>query len=258
MKKNINSDVEDKAIRQSYNGIKHKTYDKKEIVFVSTFPPKVCGIATYTQDLIKSLQAKFGESFKLTICPMETEEENYEYQEFTEYKLNISDAVSYLELAAKINKNDAIELVMLQHEFGFFNETRNGLLLFLKNLKKDIIITFHTVLPNPDKELKEKVKKIADYAKSIIVMTSISADILLNDYDIHPDKITVIPHGTHLLPFVDKIILKEKYNLKNKKVLSTFGLLGSGKNIETTLKALPEIIAKNPDVIFLILGKTHP
>ncbi|GGG63097.1 glycosyl transferase [Epilithonimonas arachidiradicis] len=258
MNKNINSDVEDKAIRQSYNGIKHKTYDKKEIVFVSTFPPKVCGIATYTQDLIKSLQAKFGESFKLTICPMETEEENYEYQEFTEYKLNISDAVSYLELAAKINKNDAIELVMLQHEFGFFNETQNGLLLFLKNLKKDIIITFHTVLPNPDKELKEKVKEIADYAKSIIVMTSISADILLNTYDIYPDKITVIPHGTHLLPFVDKITLKEKYHLKNKKVLSTFGLLGSGKNIETTMKALPEIISKNPDVIFLILGKTHP
>ncbi|WP_312764465.1 glycosyltransferase [Epilithonimonas sp.] len=258
MNKNINSDVEDKAIRQSYNGIKHKTYDKKEIVFVSTFPPKVCGIATYTQDLIKSLQAKFGESFKSIICPMETEEENYEYQEYTEYKLNISDAISYLELAAKINKNDKVDLVMLEHEFGFFNEPRNGLFLFLENLKKDVIITFHTVLPKPDKELKEKVKKIADFAKSLVVMTSISADILSNEYGISSDKIRIIPHGTHLLPFTDKIALKEKYNLKNKKVLSTFGLLGSGKNIETTLKALPEIIAKNPDIIFLILGKTHP
>jgi len=258
MNKNINSDVGDKAIRQSYNGQKHKTNNKTEIIFVSTFPPKVCGIATYTQDLIRSLHSKFGESFKAIICPMETEEENYEYQEYTEYKLNISDAVSYLELAAKINKNDAIELVMLQHEFGFFNETRNGLYLFLKNLKKDVIITFHTVLPKPDKELKEKVKEIADFARSLVVMTSISADILSNDYEISPDKITVIPHGTHLLPFTDKIALKEKYDLKDKKVLSTFGLLGSGKNIETTLKALPAIIAKNPDVIFLILGKTHP
>ncbi|MDP9955416.1 glycosyltransferase involved in cell wall biosynthesis [Epilithonimonas hungarica] len=258
MNKNINSDVEDKAIRQSYNGQKHKTNNKTEIIFVSTFPPKVCGIATYTQDLIRSLHSKFGESFKAIICPMETEEENYEYQEYTEYKLNISDAVSYLELAAKINKNDAIELVMLQHEFGFFNETRNGLYLFLKNLKKDVIITFHTVLPKPGKELKEKVKEIADFARSLVVMTSISADILSNDYEISSDKITVIPHGTHLLPFTDKIALKEKYDLKDKKVLSTFGLLGSGKNIETTLKALPAIIAKNPDVIFLILGKTHP
>lgn len=258
MNRNINSDVEDKAIRQFSKNEKHKTYNKPEIVFISTFPPKVCGIATYTQDLIKSLQSKFGESFKAIICPMETEEENYEYEETPQYKLNISDAVSYLELAVKINKNDNIGLVMLQHEFGFFNETRNGLYLFLKNLKKDVIITFHTVLPKPDKELKEKVKEIADFAKSIIVMTGISADILSNDYDISLDKITVIPHGTHLLPFTDKIALKEKYNLKNKKVLSTFGLLGSGKNIETTLKALPEIIAKNPDVIFLILGKTHP
>lgn len=258
MNKNINSDVEDKAIRQSYNDKKHKTYNKTTIVFVSTFPPKVCGIATYTQDLIKSLHSKFGASFNAIICPIETEEENYEYKEYTEYKLNISDAVSYLELAANINKNDTVELVMLQHEFGFFNETRNGLYLFLKNLKKDVIITFHTVLPKPDKELKEKVKEIANFAKYLVVMTSISAEILSNDYEILSDKIIVIPHGTHLLPFTDKIALKEKYNLKNKKVLSTFGLLGSGKNIETTLKALPEIIAKNPDVIFLILGKTHP
>jgi glycosyltransferase involved in cell wall biosynthesis len=258
MNKNINSDVEDKAIRQSINDKKHKTNNITNIVFVSTFPPKVCGIATYTQDLIKSLHSKFGESFNAMICPIETEGENYEYNKYPEYKLNISDTVSYLELAAKINKNDTVNLVMLQHEFGFFNETQNGLYLFLKNLKKDVIITFHTVLPKPDKELKEKVKEIAVFAKSLVVMTSISADILTNDYEIPFDKITVIPHGTHLLPFTDKIALKEKYNLKNKKVLSTFGLLGSGKNIETTLKALPEIIAKNPDVIFLILGKTHP
>lgn len=79
MNKNINSDVEDKAIRRSYNEKKHKTYNKTNIVFVSTFPPKVCGIATYTQDLIRSLHSKFGESFNAIICPIETEEENYEY-----------------------------------------------------------------------------------------------------------------------------------------------------------------------------------
>lgn len=233
-------------------------YNKTEIVFISTFPPKVCGIAGYTQDLIKSLQSKFGESFKAIICPLETEEENYKYEEYTEYKLNISDAVSYLELASKINRNDHIGLVMLQHEFSFFNETRNGLYLFLRNLKKELIITFHTVLPKPDDELKDKVKEIAGFAKSIIVMTAISAEILCKDYDISSEKITIIPRGTHLLPFTDKTALKEKYGLTGKKVLSTFGLLSSGKNIQTTLKALPEIIIKNPKTIFLILGKTHP
>ncbi|WP_308005987.1 glycosyltransferase [uncultured Chryseobacterium sp.] len=258
MSKDIQSDVEEKAIRQAEKNKKHKTYHKSEIVFVSTFPPKVCGIATYTQDLVKSLRSKFGESFDMLVCPMETEEENYTYEEKIHYKLNISDAFSYLELAAQINKNNKINLVMIQHEFGFFNETENGLYLFLRNLKKDIVVTFHTVLPDPDGELKLKVKEIAGFSKHIIVMTAISAEILTNEYEISPDKIIMIPHGTHLLPFTDKTALKEKYGLKDKKVLSTFGLLGPGKNIETTLKALPKIIAKNPDAVFLILGKTHP
>lgn len=258
MNKNINSDVEEKAKRRPVQSKKNTTYYRPEIVFISTFPPKVCGIATYSQDLIKSLQLKFSESFKIIICPMETEDENYQYPEKIEYRLNTSDAISYLELADKINKNDNIQLVMLQHEFGFFNESKDGLSLFLQNVKKDIIITFHTVLPKPNQELKEKVMKISSLCKAIIVMTDISADILSNDYDIPFEKIIMIPHGTHLLPFIDKISLKTKYGLKDKKILSTFGLLGSGKNIETTLKALPEIISQNPDVMFLIIGKTHP
>ena len=97
MNKNINSDVEDKAKRQAENSKKHIVKNSKpEIVFISTFPPKVCGIATYTQDLIQSLQSKFGESFTPVICPMETEEENYQYEEHIKYRLNTSDAVSYL------------------------------------------------------------------------------------------------------------------------------------------------------------------
>lgn len=258
MNKNIKSDVEEKAKRRSVHSNKNTIYHRPEIIFISTFPPKVCGIATYCQDLINSLQLKFKESFTITICPMETEDESYRYEENPQYRLNTSDAISYLELADKINKNDNIQLVMLQHEFGFFTEAKNGLLLFLQNLERDIIITFHTVLPKPDLELKEKVKEISSFVKSIIVMTGISADILSYDYDIPAEKIKVIPHGTHLLPFIDKISLKAKYGFNDKKVLSTFGLLGSGKNIETTLEALPEIITKNPDVMFLIIGKTHP
>ncbi|WP_082140542.1 glycosyltransferase [Chryseobacterium sp. FH2] len=258
MKKDINPDVEDKVIKLSVKSKINTIHNKSEILFISTFPPKVCGIATYTQDLIRSLQSKFGESFKAIICPMESEDENYQYEEKIEYSLNTSDIISYLELANQINKNDNIQLVMLQHEFGFFNDVKNGLLLLLKNVRKDVIITFHTVLPKPNHELKEKVKEIAGFSQSVIVMTGISAHILSNDYDIPFDKIKVIPHGTHLLPFTNKVSLKEKYQLQDKKVLSTFGLLGSGKNIETTLQALPEIISENPEVIFLIIGKTHP
>ncbi|WP_228458697.1 glycosyltransferase [Chryseobacterium aureum] len=258
MNKNIKSDAEEKTKRRSVQSNKNTIYHKPEIIFISTFPPKVCGIATYCQDLIQSLKLKFRESFSIIICPMETEDEHYQYEEDPEYRLNTSDAISYLELADKINKNENIQLIMLQHEFGFFTEAKNGLLLFLQNLEKDIIITFHTVLPKPNHELKEKVIEISSFVKTIIVMTDISSVILTNDYGVSSDKIKVIPHGTHLLPFIDKISLKAKYGFIDKKVLSTFGLLGSGKNIETTLEALPEIITQNPDVIFLIIGKTHP
>jgi glycosyltransferase involved in cell wall biosynthesis len=113
-------------------------------------------------------------------------------------------------------------------------------------------------LPRPDLDLQQNVQEIADVADGIIVMTNSSSTILENDYQVNKDKISVIPHGTHLVEHISKEKLKKKYNLSNKKVLSTFGLLSAGKSIETTLDALPSIIIKNPKVVFLIIGKTHP
>lgn len=260
MKMDNKTDVEEQIERPS-RFIKENIQSTKalpEILFITSFPPKVCGIATYSEDLIHSLKTKFVKSFKAIICPIETEDEHYDYAQNTAYHLNTSDYDSYIRLAKKINKSDAIELVMLQHEFGFFGAVQNGLSKFLELLEKDIIVTFHTVLPKPNPGLKKQVQEIAHYAKSIIVMTDISATILAKEYKISPEKINLIPHGTHLLPLTEKSSLKDKYLLKGKKVLSTFGLLGSGKNIETTLNALPKIIAEHPDVLFLIIGKTHP
>ncbi|MEI6899870.1 MAG: glycosyltransferase, partial [Bacteroidota bacterium] len=120
------------------------------------------------------------------------------------------------------------------------------------------VIVFHTVLPHPDEGFKLKVQRIAAFCRSIIVMTHNSAGILTHDYDIPVQKISVIAHGTHLVPHLSDHFLKSKYGLQDRKVLSTFGLLSSGKGIETTLEALPAIIREHPEVVFLILGKTHP
>ncbi|MCI3936315.1 glycosyltransferase [Chryseobacterium aahli] len=247
-----------KTMPKVINSIVHPEPYLPEIVFITSFPPKVCGIATYSQDLIKSLNTKFGDSFNTIICPIETEDEHYDYIEKTSYRLNTSDFNSFVQLANQINQNNRIDLVVLQHEFGFFSTIKNGLSQFFKLLEKDIIITFHTVLPSPDLQLKKQVQEIAHYCQSIIVMTEISAVILSKEYGILLEKINIIAHGTHLLPLTDKIALKDKYDLNGKKILSTFGLLGSGKNIETTLQALPEIIVDHPDVLFLVIGKTHP
>lgn len=229
-----------------------------EILFITSYPPRECGIATYSQDLIKALNNKFKHSFKIKICPLESKNEQHVYSEPTQYILNTNHSNAFQNLAAKINDNAAIQIVLIQHEFGLFRKSEADFRQFLNTVLKPVIIVFHTVLPNPNELLKENVKKITRSAHSIIVMTSSSAKILINDYGVVPEKITIIAHGTHLVPHSDKALLKEKYKLTGRNVLSTFGLLSSGKSVETTLDALPNIIKENHDVLFLIIGKTHP
>jgi len=150
-------------------------------------------------------------------------------------------------------------LVVVQHEFGFFRHAgEHTFRSFLRALTKPSTIVFHTVLPNPDDAIRTKVMDIAAACDSIVVMTQHSAQILKTEYGVDDEKISVIAHGTHLVPHLNKELLKEKYGLTGRKVLSTFGLLGSGKSIETTLDALPAIVFENPDVTFLVIGKTHP
>ena len=147
---------------------------------------------------------------------------------------------------------------MIQHEFGFYHEQEQAFLQMLYELSKPIVIVFHTVLPNPNEHLKHQVKNIAAACKSIIVMTKTSADILMTGYGVAKYKITIIAHGTHLVQHLSEKFLKDKYGLTGKKVLTTFGLLSSGKSIETTLDAMPAIVKQIPNVMFLIIGKTHP
>lgn len=229
-----------------------------EILFITSYPPRECGIATYSKDLIEALNNKFDKSFKLSICPLESENEKHSYYEKIKYSLNTSDPNSFNKMAFLINKNEDIQMVIMQHEFGFFQKNEADFNAFVKALTKPLIIAFHTVLPYPNEALKIRVKEIANYAKSIIVMTNSSAEVLKKYYDIDENKISVISHGTHLVPHADKNELKLKYNLKGKFVLATFGLLSSGKGVEMTLNALPEIVSKHSNVHFLIIGKTHP
>ncbi|TRX31899.1 glycosyltransferase [Flavobacterium sp. ZT3R18] len=229
-----------------------------EILFITTFPPRECGIATYSQDLIKSLDNKFKNSFKIKICALESNTEKHRYAEPIKYILNTDQPDAFSNLSEKINANDSIQMVLLQHEFGLFRKNEADLIQFLDVLKKPVIVVFHTVLPNPNDLLKANVQAIGQLTQSIIVMTHSAAKILKNDYGIAPEKIAVIAHGTHLVPHSDKELLKKEYNLSGKKVLSTFGLLSSGKSIETTLDAMPSIIKENKDILFLIIGKTHP
>ncbi|TSA27779.1 MAG: glycosyltransferase [Bacteroidetes bacterium] len=237
---------------------KTASWSLPEILFITSYPPRVCGIATYSQDLIKALNNKFDNSFSIKVCALESGDVNYSYSDEVNHVLKTSVATEYEKLARTIHDEKQVKIVVFQHEFGFFKEQEQAFLKFLQRLSEPVIIVFHTVLPHPDESLKTKIISIAAACESVIVMTHTSAGILTTDYNLPPQKISVIAHGTHLVPHLSKRHLKSKYGLKDRKVLTTFGLLSSGKSIETTLDALPVIVKQFPNVVFLILGKTHP
>lgn len=234
-----------------------RTADLPEILFVTSYPERECGIATYSEDLVAALNDKFRKSFNLKIAALQHTGDQYNYPDNVQYILNTDDGQSYKMLAKNIN-NSNIQLVVIQHEFGLFRGNESDFLRFLEAIKKPIALGFHTVLPNPGLSLQESVLEINRLVDSVIVMTEASKKILVSEYDIEPKKIAVIAHGTHLVKPVDQQILKEKYHVSGRKVLSTFGLLSSGKSLETTINALPQIIKKEPETLFLIIGKTHP
>ncbi|MBF4466374.1 glycosyltransferase [Flavobacterium sp. LC2016-12] len=230
--------------------------NKSKIVFLSTFPPTQCGIATYTQDTIKGITDVFGKSVTCEICELVNEPKAKPTQAFT---LNTKDKAEYAKVAEQINNDKSVKLVHIQHEFGLFGGNYGDYLLdFLNVIKKPLTYTFHSVIQNPNNELKTFVKLLLSYSNSVFVMTNQSKEILMRDYDIADEIISLVPHGTHIVIYEAPHQAKEKFGFQDRKVLSTFGLLGEGKNIETGLQALPKIIEKEPNVLYLIIGKTHP
>ncbi|RYD97073.1 MAG: glycosyltransferase [Sphingobacteriales bacterium] len=230
-----------------------------EILIITTYPPRQCGIATYSQDLIKALNNHYMDSFAIRVCAVENKNEMHEYEDTdVKYILDTSSPESYANMAQAINEDENIKVVLIQHEFGLFAESVNHFNYFIDAIEKPLSVVFHTVLPNPDEVFKANVQHILNRADSLIVMTNNASDILCRDYIIDREKIAVIAHGTHLVAHTDTFTLKQKHGFEGRKILSTFGLLSSNKSIETTLDALPRIVDKSPEVLFLIIGKTHP
>ncbi len=229
---------------------------KSKIIFMSTYPPTQCGIATFTEDTVNAIQKIYGKSISCEICEITFKGEA---DKSSAYHLPSKNREAYAAVANDINKDDAVKLVHIQHEFGLFGgEFGNYLLDFLEVIKKPIAYTFHSVIPNPDKKLKAIVRLLCSYSEAIFVMTNQSKKILMEEYGINEKDIALVEHGTHLVRYESTDQAKKKLALEDRLILSTFGLLGEGKSIETGLKALPQIVAQFPNVLYLILGKTHP
>lgn len=229
------------------------------ILYVGTFPPRECGIATFTRDLTAAMDKKFCPSIKSKIAAMNNDLTNfYNYPEDVILEINDADIQEYIDAAKKINGMEKIKLVNVQHEFGIFGgEYGCYLVAFLEIINKPIILTFHSVLPGPNEKLKKVVQALADKSVSIIVMNNIAVDILKNDYGIKT-LIEVIPHGIPTVQFCSSKNEKIKRGYRNKIVLSSFGMMNPGKGYEYVIEALPKVIEKYPSVIYLIVGETHP
>ncbi|SEL16274.1 glycosyltransferase [Parapedobacter koreensis] len=230
-----------------------------KLVFITSYPPRECGIATYSKDLIHALKGACGNSFDPVVCALESNT-HHTYGSPVHYTLCTAEPEDYIRVAREISHASHVKAVFVQHEFGLFGGSYgNYLLLLLYNIQKPVVVTFHTVLPSPNAEIRETVRAIASVSARIIVMTRHAFNILLTDYQLPAELLTIIPHGTHPAPLVPKEKLRTWYKVPpTSRILATFGLLGRGKNIETALDALPDIVREFPDTLYLIIGKTHP
>lgn len=230
-----------------------------KVLVLTSYPPRVCGIATYTQDLVTALNRTFKGPFRYDVCALEDGYVTRDYPQEVTHTLNTIDAEDHLRLASEVDNDARISMVWVQHEFGLYQGGDGDLLLgFLEALTKPVAITFHTVLPSPSLERVRMMRALAGRAVDVIVLTQRSASILCEEYGIPVKKITVIPHGTHVVAWQDKEGMKTKHGVQGRRVLSTFGLLSSNKSIETALDALVHIKQRVPDVLYLVLGRTHP
>ena len=230
-----------------------------KMLVVSSYPPRECGIATFTNDIVNAVNIVFGDTLPVEVCALQNREQEFQYPDEVSYILPVDSLVHYRLVAEKINERNDIGLVCIQHEFGLFEgEYGDHILSFILALNKPIVTVFHTVLPTPNEKRKKVVYAITDLSDKVVVLTKNSKEVLAAYYNCQSSKIMVIPHGNHTVLWEQKKILKNRYGFKDKIVLSTFGLISENKGIETVLHALPEIVAHHPEVIYLIIGKTHP
>jgi len=229
------------------------------ILFMGTYPPRECGIATFTKDLVGAVDRKLSNMIHTGIIAINHNGVNiYNYPKKVQYEVSDSDLNDYIEIAERINGRADVKLICIQHEFGIFGgEWGDHLLMFLEKIKKPIVVTFHSVLPSPNEKLWRVVREIGKKVEDIIVMTKSGVNILRETYGLE-NPIRVIPHGIPTTTFEDQAKSKAKIGCPDKKVICSFGMIGPGKGYEDVINSLPEVVKEFPDLVYIIVGETHP
>ena len=227
------------------------------VAFVGTYTPRQCGIATFTSDLLESSAARYQDRHLFTVAVNDVED-GYPYSPRVRFEIAHDDVDSYRRAADFLNVAN-VDLVCLQHEFGIYGgPSGSHVLALLAELRMPIVTTLHTILREPEPVQRRITERLCEISDRVVVMSSLGATLLGQVYKVDAGKIDLIFHGIPDLPFVDPNYYKDQFGVEGKLVLLTFGLLSPNKGIETVIRALPRITRRYPDVVYLVLGATHP
>ncbi len=229
----------------------------QKIALIGNYLPRRCGIATFTTDLLTSLEA-VNPSGECWAVVMNDVEEGYRYPRQVRFELNQRIPAEYRLAADYLNMN-RVEVICLQHEFGIYGgENGAHVLDLLNNLRMPIVTTLHTALRAPNAGQLNVMRRIARLSDRLVVMSRHAVQILQEVYGVPAGKIAMIHHGIPDVPFVDPNFYKDQYGVEGRKVILTFGLLSPSKGIETMIDALPDVVRRHPEAVYIILGETHP
>jgi glycosyltransferase involved in cell wall biosynthesis len=226
------------------------------IAYLSSYPPRECGIANFTRDLVDAIE-KLQEFRPPRVVAINEEGAIYNYDRRVRFQIERSFVDDYIQAARYVNLS-GINLVNVQHEFGLFGgEWGEYINSFFKGIQKPVVTTLHTIVSNFGSTAQKVLRSVVRHSASIIVMTRTAMRLLKNS-GAHPDKISIIPHGCPDVPLVCSEKPKVTLGMRGRIVLSTFGLINRGKGIEYAIRSLPSLVEKEPRILYLVIGETHP
>jgi len=231
--------------------------DTVRVGILGDFPPRKCGIATFTRDVYEAVTGARPD-WEAAVVTVTDPGRAYEYPAAVRFEIPEQDVQSYVRAADFLNISST-DILCVQHEFGIFGgPSGSHLIALMRRAKMPIVTTLHTLVQSPIPEQARAFNQVVEHSSRLVVMSNRAAAMLREIYRVPDEKIVIIPHGIPDIPFVDPNFYKDQFGVAGRPVLLTFGLLAPGKGIEYVIEALPEIVATNPDVVYIILGATHP
>jgi glycosyltransferase involved in cell wall biosynthesis len=228
-----------------------------KVAYLSTYPPRECGIATFCEDLMGATGGE-GAFPEPVVIAMEGGARYHRYSRPVVHVVDDRREEDYQAAAEFINDSTA-DVVSIQHEFGIYGGVEGqGMYRFLSTVAKPVVTNLHTVLPQPDGMTRDMIRALAEKSERVMVMNPIASQILRRDYGVSLKKVSFINHGAPSPSAERREAIKQRLGLGDKKIMCTFGLVGAGKGLEYAIQALPRVLRRHPELVYLIVGETHP